>query len=79
MNPLFSRSLLLAALALAGCERFPAPSAATPALSLSPWGASAQVRAEDLRFAPDEMAEGRNLRLAASEKRGLLLLDAAGN
>ncbi len=79
MNPLLHRSLLLAALALAGCERLPSTSSASPALSLSPWGASAQVRAEDLRFVPAGLTGAEQLRLAASEKRGLLLLDADGN
>ncbi|WP_252275598.1 phytase [Pseudomonas subflava] len=72
MNPLFPRSLLLASLLLAGCEQVPpAVSAATPSLGLNAWSASGQVEAEDLRFAGEQ-------RLAASEKRGLLLLDAQG-
>lgn len=72
MNPLFPRSLLLTSLLLAGCDQLPpVASAATPSLALSPWGASSQIKAEDLRFAGEQ-------RLAASEKRGLLLLDAQG-
>lgn len=76
MNTLFTRSLLLAALALAGCDRMPSQAAAAnPSLSLSPWGASAKVKAEDVRFVPAELTAGADLRIAASEKRGLLLLD----
>jgi 3-phytase len=78
MNPLFPRSLLLAALLLAGCDRLPSTaSAAAPSLALSPWGASSKIKAEDLRYLPAESAAG-DLRLAASAKRGLLLLDAQG-
>ncbi|MGL4316413.1 MAG: phytase [Pseudomonas sp.] len=73
MNPLFSRSLLLAALLLAGCQE-----PAAPKLALSPWGASAKVKAEDLRFVPVELSGDADLRIAASERRGLLLLDADG-
>ncbi|WP_394561799.1 phytase [Aquipseudomonas alcaligenes] len=72
MHPSFSLSLLFAGLLLAGCDQVPsAASASTPSLALSPWGASSQIKAEDLRFAGEQ-------RLAASEKRGLLLLDAQG-
>ncbi|MFG0382276.1 phytase [Pseudomonas sp. zbq_18] len=79
MNPLFSRSLLLASLLLAGCEQLPSTaSAATPKLALSPWGASAKIKAEDLRFVPAELAAGADLRIAASERRGLLLVDGEG-
>ena len=79
MNPLFSRSLLLASLLLAGCEQLPSTaSAATPKLALSPWSASAKIKAEDLRFVPAELAGGADLRIAASERRGLLLVDGEG-
>lgn len=79
MNPLFSRSLLLASLLLAGCEQLPSTaSVATPKLALSPWSASAKVKAEDLRFVPAELAAGADLRIAASERRGLLLVDGDG-
>ncbi|MDD0841259.1 phytase [Pseudomonas sp. Gutcm_11s] len=72
MHPSFSLSLLFAGLLLAGCDQVPSlASAAAPSLVLSPWGASSQIKAEDLRFAGEQ-------RLAASEKRGLLLLDAQG-
>lgn len=72
MHPSFPLSLLFAGLLLAGCDQLPSSaSAAAPKLSLSPWGASSQLKAEDLRFAGEQ-------RLAASEQRGLLLLDAQG-
>ena len=68
-------ALLCAAVALAGCQE---PSA-TPAVQLTPWGASVQVKAEDLRFLPSALgAAGQDLRLAASERNGLLLLNAEG-
>ncbi|HLD64761.1 MAG TPA: 3-phytase, partial [Pseudomonas sp.] len=79
MNPLFTRSLLLASLALAGCDRLPSlAGAASPSLALSPWGASAKVKAEDLRFVPGELSAGTDLRIAASERNGLLLVDPDG-
>lgn len=79
MNPLFTRTLLLASLALAGCDQLPPlASAASPSLALSPWGASAKVKAEDLRFVPAELSGGADLRIAASERNGLLLLDGEG-
>ena len=72
MHPSFPLSLLFAGLLLAGCDQLPSSaSAAAPKLSLSPWGASSQLKAEDLRFSGEQ-------RLAASEQRGLLLLDAHG-
>ncbi len=59
MHPSFSLSLLFAGLLLAGCDQLPSSaSAAAPKLSLSPWGASSQLKAEDLRFA-GEQAEGQ--------------------
>ncbi|WP_068824701.1 phytase [Pseudomonas sp. BMS12] len=80
MKPVFAYSLLLASLLLAGCEQLPpTASAATPKLALSPWGASAKVKAEDLRFVPAELTAGADLRIAASERRGLLLLDEQGS
>ena len=79
MNPLFTRSLLLASLALAGCDRLPSlAGAASPSLALSPWGASAKVKSEDLRFVPGELSAGTDLRIAASARNGLLLLDPDG-
>jgi 3-phytase len=72
MHPTFALSLLFAGLLLAGCDQVPSSaSAAMPSLALSPWGASSQIKADDLRFAGEQ-------RLAASEKRGLLLLDGQG-
>lgn len=79
MKPVFAHSLLLASLMLAGCDQLPSTaSAASPSLALSPWGASAKVKAEDLRFVPAELSGGADLRIAASERHGLLLLDADG-
>ena len=79
MKPVFAYSLLLASLLLAGCEQLPSSaSAASPTLALSPWGASAKIKAEDLRFVPAELAAGADLRIAASERRGLLLVDGEG-
>ncbi|MGA6107606.1 phytase [Pseudomonas solani] len=68
-NPL----LLAALLGLAACQPQPAAEAQAPQLALSPWGASAKVKAEDLRQLP-----GSAMRLAASERNGLLLLDGEG-
>ncbi|MBD9483676.1 phytase [Pseudomonas sp. PDM14] len=80
MNSFFPRSLLFTALllALSGCEELasPAAAAAKPSLTLSPWGGSAKAKAEDLRFLP--AGAPNELRLAASERNGLLLLDADG-
>lgn len=68
-------AVLLASALLAGCDK----SAGKPTLQLSPWGASAQVKAEDVRFLPAELGSlGHDLRLAASERKGLLLLAADG-
>ncbi len=79
MKPVFAHSLLLASLLLAGCEQLPSTaSAATPKLALSPWNASAKIKSEDLRFVPAELAAGADLRIAASERRGLLLVDGEG-
>ena len=78
MNLLFTRSVLLAAMALAGCDALPKAELAKPSVSLSPWSASAKVKAEDLRFLPAEVKDGADLRLAASERNGLLLLSAEG-
>ncbi|MGF6693386.1 3-phytase [Metapseudomonas resinovorans] len=69
--------LLLASLAaLSGCQPQAADVPAAPALSLTPWSAPAQFKAEDLRFLPAPLPA--DLRLAASERRGLLLLDDKG-
>lgn len=79
MKPLFTRSVLLTALLLAGCDVLPKTGEATPSVSLSPWSASAKVKAEDVRFLPAELKDASNLRLAASERNGLLLLTAEGS
>ena len=69
-------AVLLASVWLAGCDQ----SAGKPTLQLSPWGASAQVKADDVRFLPAELGSlGHDLRLAASERKGLLLLAADGH
>jgi len=66
-------AVLLASVWLAGCDQ----SVGKPTLQLSPWGAS--VKAEDVRFLPAELDSlGHDLRLAASERKGLLLLAADG-
>lgn len=78
MKPLFTHSVLLTALLLAGCDVLPKAGEATPSVSLSPWSASAKVKAEDVRFLPAELKDANDLRLAASERNGLLLLTAEG-
>lgn len=70
-------ALLLAGLVLSGCERSDQTSAA-PRLELNLWGAAAGAEVADLRFVPTELADGTELRLAASERHGLLLLDGEG-
>ena len=68
-------ALLLTSALLAGCDK----PAGKPNLQLSPWSASAQVKAEDVRFLPSELGSlGHDLRLAASERKGLQLLAADG-
>ena len=83
MTPLFihtwfAPTLLAAALLLAGCDGLPKTSEARPVVSLSPWGGSAKVKAEDVRFLPADIADSGDLRLAASERNGLLLLQGDG-
>src|SRR5690606_12649310 len=81
MNLSLSRSLALAGLAIAlgACDALPpAGASAQPGLSLSPWGQAAGVEAEEVRFVPAELTAAADLRLAASERRGLLLLDGQG-
>ncbi|GLK88033.1 phytase [Pseudomonas turukhanskensis] len=78
MNPLFTRTLLAASLLLAGCDVLPNASEAKPVVSLSPWSASAKVKAEDVRFLPADAANSTDLRVAASERNGLLLTSADG-
>jgi 3-phytase len=78
MKPLFTRTLLVAGLLLAGCDVLPKVTDAKPAVSLSPWSASAKVKAEDVRFLPADVSASTDLRLAASERNGLLLLSAEG-
>ncbi|WP_339489936.1 phytase [Pseudomonas sp. EL_65y_Pfl2_R95] len=79
MNSLFTRSLIFAALALAGCDQIPSQThAATTSMELAPWSKPIQLKAESIAFVPTEVAAGTDLRIAASEKRGLLLLDDKG-
>ncbi len=78
MKPLFTHSVLLTALLLGGCDMLPKTAEATPSVRLSPWSASAKVKAEDVRFLPAELKDASDLRLAASERNGLLLLTAEG-
>lgn len=76
MNSLFSCSLLLTALAVTGCERIPTQAASLdPDVALGPWDAVFQVEAEDVRFVP----AAADLRIAASETRGLLLFNDKGD
>ncbi len=78
INTWFAPTLLAAALLLAGCDGLPKTSEARPVVSLSPWGGSAKVKAEDVRFLPADVAGSGDLRLAASERNGLLLLQGDG-
>ena len=75
MKQLFNHCWLLASLAI-GLTACDAQSPASPVLSLAPWEAAAKP--EDVRFVPLELSAGADLRLAASESKGLLLLDAQG-
>ncbi|WP_339515187.1 phytase [Pseudomonas sp. RL_15y_Pfl2_60] len=79
MNALFTRSLIVAALSLVGCDQIPSQVAAADiSVTLGPWHESSQIEAQTLRFVPAEMAAGTDLRIAASESRGLLLLNGQG-
>ncbi|WP_010485381.1 phytase [Pseudomonas sp. S9] len=79
MNALFTRSLLVAALSLTGCDQMPSQVlAADASVVLSPWNELPQIEAETLRFVPAETTAGADLFIAASESRGLLVLDGKG-
>ncbi|ACO76751.1 Phytase domain protein [Azotobacter vinelandii CA] len=73
MIPAFSRVLPAGLLLCAGLAQAADP----PRLELQPWKAPAGVEIADLRLVPDGAA-GAGLRLAASERQGLLLLDGEG-
>ncbi|GAB3370656.1 phytase [Azotobacter armeniacus] len=80
MIPSLSRTplaaLLLAGLALADCACGPLAFAATSDLTFTP---ADLAEVDDLRFVPVDLAGGAELRLAASKRRGLLLLDGEGH